>query len=64
MKNKKVRIVCMPVDVPWISNNGKEYTRVVWQEVYESPYRVDCEKWIATRKEQGDTTVYKIFMED
>lgn len=69
MRNKKVRIVCEVVNVPYTSpNSGAEYRLDVWQEVYSSMYRVDCENWMARKQEenrkQGVNKVYHIFVSD
>ena len=63
--NRKMRIVCKVVEVEITSpNSGQTYKHCVFQEVYTSTYKSDCDKWIAIQRKHGNTDVLKIFVEE
>lgn len=69
MREKRTRIVCEVVTVDYFSVvTDKTYKRDVWQEVFSSPYRIDCVKWIETQTAKdrlvGNNRVYHIFVSD
>lgn len=68
MRNKRTRIVCEVVTVSYTRPNGDIMPRDVWQEVYTSPYKVDCVNWVARQQEldrkNGVNKVYHIFVSE
>lgn len=63
--DKKVRIVCKPVETDVISPaSGNTYKIVVWQECATFYRVIDCQKWITNQRKRGNTESLAVFTRD